>query len=290
MMDSVLPHPEDIRRVRKSLLASDDGLVTMAMAARGPEFSTIETVEHDVRLARELGLRVTLHIGLGEKGPKYRGIQRMHEKALLGPDITMVHCCTSSDHEFGLMADTGTTASVSVQMAMIAPGGFGLPATGRLLAHGIRPSLSVDSEMSTNGDMFAEMRAAFAAERMIQFHGLETRTKPVHITALDALEFATLAGARAVGLESKIGSLTPGKDADFILLRSDALNLAPVNDVVGTVVLGGHAGNVDSVFVAGKPVKWAGQLLGVDVAHVVKLATASRAYLTDTVARMTPAR
>ncbi|WP_410965005.1 hypothetical protein, partial [Salmonella sp. SAL4435] len=63
MGQSTLPHPADIRRLRKDVLASDGGLVTLAMAARGPEFTTIETVENDMRLARELGLRVTIHIG-----------------------------------------------------------------------------------------------------------------------------------------------------------------------------------------------------------------------------------
>ena len=65
MNQSTLPHPADIRRLREQVLATDAALVTLAMAARGPEFTTIETTEHDVRLARELELRVTIHIGLG---------------------------------------------------------------------------------------------------------------------------------------------------------------------------------------------------------------------------------
>src|SRR4029079_2844183 len=137
MKESALPHPADIRRLRDRVLTSDDALVTLAMAARGPEFTTIETTEHDVRLARELGLGVPINIVLGANGPKYRGVERMHQRRLLGPDITFVHCCNCSDHEFHLMADTGTTASVSAQIASMC-GGFGLPATGRLLAQGVR--------------------------------------------------------------------------------------------------------------------------------------------------------
>ena len=136
------------------------------MAARGPEFTTIETTEHDLRLARELGLRITIHIGLGANGPKYRGVERMHQRKLLGPDVTFVHCCNCSDHEFHLMAETGTTACVSAQIASTC-GGFGLPATGKLLSHGVRPGLSVDSEMSASGDLFSEMRAALNMERTL---------------------------------------------------------------------------------------------------------------------------
>jgi 5-methylthioadenosine/S-adenosylhomocysteine deaminase len=278
MKESKLPHPADIRRLRENVLVGDDALVTLAMAARGPEFTTIETVEHDVRLARELGLRVTIHIGLGANGPKYRGIERMHERRLLGPDITFVHCCNSSDHEFRLMAETGTTASVSAQIASLC-GGFGLPATGRLLAHGVRPSLSVDSEMSASGDMFSEMRAALGIERALCLNHLQPPQRPPSITARDVLAFATREGARTVGLADKVGTITPGKSADLILVPRHALNLAPMGDPVGALVLGGHAGNVDSVIVEGRPVKWNGRMIGCDVRRAIELLEQSREYL-----------
>ena len=171
------------------------------MAARGPEFTTIETVERDVRLARELGLRVTIHIGLGANGPKYRGIERMHEHGLLGPDVTFVHCCNSSDHELHDGGDRNDGIGVGADRDLC--GGFGLPATGRLLAHGVRPSLSVDSEMSVSGDMFSEMRAALGIERAIELNDLQSRPKPISITARDVMGFAIRDGARTVGLEHK---------------------------------------------------------------------------------------
>jgi 5-methylthioadenosine/S-adenosylhomocysteine deaminase len=278
MKESTLPHPADIRRLRERVLTSDDAPVTLAMAARGPEFTAIETVVHDVGLARELGLRVTIHIGLGQNGPKYRGVERMHERGLLGPDITFVHCCNCSDREFHLMADCGTTASVSAQIAAMC-GGFGLPATGRLLAHGIRPSLSVDSEMSVSGDMFSEMRATLAIERAIVLNGLQKRPAAVSIAPRDVLAFATIEGARAVGLEARIGSISPGKSADLILVPRDALNLAPMGDPLGALVLGGHAGNVESALVAGRPVKWNGKLVGADPRRAIALLDRSREYL-----------
>jgi len=278
MRESTLPHPADIRRLRERELASDDALVTLAMAARGPEFTTIETVEGDLRLARELGLRITIHVGLGANGPKYRGVERMHQHKLLGPDVTFVHCCNCSDHEMHLMAETGATASVSAQIAALC-GGFGLPATGRLMAHGVRPSLSVDSEMSVSGDMFSEMRAALGMERAIGLHNLQPRPAPVTITARDVLGFATREGARTVGLDHKTGSISPGKAADLILIPRDALNLAPLGDPVGALVLGGHAGNVEAVMVEGRALKWNGRLIGNNPRRALGLLEASCEYL-----------
>jgi 5-methylthioadenosine/S-adenosylhomocysteine deaminase len=278
MKDSILPHPADIRRLREGPLTSDEGLVTLAMAARGPEFTTIEMVAHDMGLARDLGLRVTIHVGLGANGPKYRGIERMHAHGLLGPDLTFVHCCNSSDHELALMADVGASASVSAQIATLC-GGFGLPATGRLLAQGVRPSLSVDSEMSVGGDMFCEMRAVLGMERAILLNGLQPRPAGAGITARDVLGFATREGARTVGLLDRIGSLTPGKAADIILIDRNALNLAPMGDPVDALVLGGHAGNVVGVLVAGNVVKWNGRLVAADARRALDLLERSREYL-----------
>jgi 5-methylthioadenosine/S-adenosylhomocysteine deaminase len=285
MANSSLPHPSDIRRVREKLLPSDDAMVTMAMAARGPEFTTMEVVEHDVKLARELGLRVTMHIGMGEAGAKNRAIDKLHRHKLLGPDITCLHCCTSGDDEFKLLADTGATASVSALMAALAKG-FGLPATGRLLAHGVRPSLSTDSEMTASGDMFTEMRAALAAERLICNNHLENGPPHPMLTAADVLGFTTIEGARSVGLEAKVGSITPGKRADLIMVRCDQLNLAPLIDPIGALVIGGHAGNVEAVMVDGKFLKWAGELVSADIPRARRLLAESCAYLYDDAMRL----
>jgi cytosine/adenosine deaminase-related metal-dependent hydrolase len=278
MAQSNEPHPSDIRRVRERVLPGDDGLITMAMAARGLEFSTIEVVEQDIRLARELGLRVTMHVGLGANGPKWRSIESIHARGLLAEDLTFVHCCTSSDHEFALLAETGATASVSPQIAMLAKG-FGMPATGRLLEHGVRPSLSIDSEMTASGDMFSEMRATLGMERAICHNALEPRSGKVTMTARDVLGFCTCEGARTVGLERRVGSITPGKSADIVLVRADALNLAPMGDPVAALVMGGHAGNVEAVFVEGRPVKWAGRLISADAERALEALNRTREYL-----------
>jgi 5-methylthioadenosine/S-adenosylhomocysteine deaminase len=145
----------------------------------------------------------------------------------------------------------------------------------------MRPSLSVDEEMDAPNDMFTQMRLALSFQRGL-LGGRLTEDNPNIsglISARDVLEFATVEGARANGLESKTGSLTPGKEADVILLRKDRINVLPVNDPVGAVVLAMDTGNVDSVFVAGKARKLGGQLVGVDLQQIADEAIKSRQYL-----------
>jgi cytosine/adenosine deaminase-related metal-dependent hydrolase len=127
--------------------------------------------------------------------------------------------------------------------------------TGRMLAAGLRPTLSIDDTPAVAGDMFATMRTAYAVQRGLD-GGLDCR---------DVLEFATVDGAGACGLAARTGSLTPGKDADVILLRADDLSIFPATNPVRDVVAAGHPGLVDTVIVAGRVVKRAGVLLGVDL-------------------------
>lgn len=274
---STLRHPEDIVRVRREVLGSDDALVTLAMAARGPEMTTADVVRQDFALARQLGIRLSMHAGTGDFGPQFRAIEQMARDGLLGPDLTLIHVCTSSDAELRAMADHGVTACMGPQVEMTLSG-CGVPALGRLLRVGIRPSLSGDTETTGSGDLFTQMRFALACERLVASNGLRDHAAPP-VRVSDLLDFATVEGARALGLQHRIGSLTPGKDADLILLRGDDLNLVPVSDPVGAIVLAAHPGNVDTVLVRGELRKRAGRLLGVDVAAVRERARASRDHI-----------
>jgi cytosine/adenosine deaminase-related metal-dependent hydrolase len=96
------------------------------------------------------------------------------------------------------------------------------------------------------------------------------------------MEFATIEGARANGLERTCGTLTPGKEADVIMLRTDRINVLPINDPIGVVVRGMDSSNVDSVFIAGKARKRRGQLVDVDMNRVRRLAYESRDYVVAT--------
>jgi cytosine/adenosine deaminase-related metal-dependent hydrolase len=178
------------------------------------------------------------------------------------------------------MAESGGTASVSARVEMQM--GHGMPATGRLVAAGVRPSLSVDIVTSSGGNLFDEMRTALQMERALQNHAAMEQghqAERLELTAKDALEFATIEGARTCGLEDRVGSITPGKQADLILLRRDRLNLTPLNHPWGSVVLAAGPGNVDTILVDGSIVKQDGRLINCDLDRVYRLANETRDHL-----------
>ncbi|MEV0485718.1 amidohydrolase family protein [Streptomyces sp. NPDC050508] len=251
----------DIRRVRADLTGdglSGDGLVTMAFGLRGPDDTGMDTVARELKLAAELGLRTSLHIEAAGT------VTDLHEHGLLRDTTTFVHANGISDEELRMLADAGASLSISpdVELKM----GFGSPVTGRALAAGLRPTLSIDDVPSVGGDMFSTMRTAFAVQRGLD-GGLRSR---------DLLEFATVDAARSCGLDTRTGSLTPGKDADLVLLRTDDLTVFPVTDPVATLVSAGHPGLVDTVLVAGRVVKRDGVLVGVDLPALRARLLASR--------------
>ncbi|MFC6880809.1 MULTISPECIES: amidohydrolase family protein [Actinomadura] len=273
--DSALGHPEDIRRLRERYFASDDQLLTLAMAARGPEMARRDVWLGDLRLARELGIRTTVHVGAYAHNAHHRAVAQMRDAGVLGADMTFVHCCQSHDDEIEMIGEAGASVSLGVQCELNSPGMGDVP-LDRLLAAGVRPSLSGDTETKCAGDMFTQMRVLLAYHRSWTGGGHSRTPAPAPLGTRDVLEFATLAGARAAGLDRRTGSLTPGKQADLILVRGSDLNLAPVSDPAGALVLAAHPGNVDTVLVGGRILKRDGKLVGLDVDRVRDLARVSQ--------------
>jgi 5-methylthioadenosine/S-adenosylhomocysteine deaminase len=273
-VDSALGHPQDIRRVREEHFSSDDQLLTLAMAMRGPE-EAAHTWAEDLRLARELGIRSTVHVGAYARHADDHAVAQYAAAGLLGPDMTFVHCNRLDRSELQMIADAGASVSLGAHCEMNSAGIGDIP-LDKLLDIGLRPSLSGDTETKCTGDMFTQMKMVFAAYRSWTGGGHSSVARPVPLRMRDVLEFATVQGARAVGMESRIGSLTPGKQADLVCVRATDLNLAPVLDPVASVVLAAHEGNVDSVMVAGRFVKRAGRLVDIDQAALLSQAQASQ--------------
>lgn len=255
----------DVKRVRDTYFGSDDQLLTMAFAARGNQFATMPRTEEDFRGARELGLRITVHVGDGLWGMR-KPVVELHAHGLTGPDVTYVHCNTLHDEDFEIIGATGATASIAPELELHM--GHGFPPTLKLLAVGVRPSISIDVVTTVPDDMFSAMRALLSATRAVVNDKALREGRivdPLPLMATDVLEFATLRGAIACGLGHKIGSLSPGKEADIVLVNTNSLNCLPMNNPTGVVVEAAHAGNVELVMVAGEVKKRDFKLVGFDV-------------------------
>lgn len=268
-------HPDDARRVRGQYFSSDDGLLTFALALRGPGVTSPEVVAHDWRLARDLAARISVHVGMRITGVHTSAVAELHEAGLLGPDTTYIHASTSTDEELALIAESGGTLSIAPYVEMLM--GHGHPPTGRSLDHGIAPSLSIDVATSVPGDMFTQMRTVLVEDRIRTFDE-DTPDVPFapRLTHSDVLRMATTNGAAASGLDHRVGTLTPGKAADLVLLRADAINTIPVVDPIATIVTSADTSNVDTVLVGGEIRKRHGRLVGVDLLRVRGLAENAR--------------
>jgi cytosine/adenosine deaminase-related metal-dependent hydrolase len=267
---------DDARRVRDAYFSAGDGLLTMALAARGPGFCSDEVVRAEWRLARELGIPITVHAAMGRLAGRWAMVEHLDALGLLGPDITYIHCCYFSEQEWRRVADTGGSISVAPQVEVQM--GHGHPPIMKAMEYGLRPALSTDVMTTAPGDMFTQIRSAFGAERQrVLAEAWRANTDPPAdlLTTRDMLEIATTNGAYVAGLESRTGSLTPGKQADIVLLDARAINMVPVIDPVAAVTLCADVSNVDTVLVGGVVRKRHGKLLAdterirqqIDAAH-----------------------
>ncbi|MFE6938825.1 amidohydrolase family protein [Streptomyces chartreusis] len=267
---------DDVRRIRGEYFASDDGLLTMALATRGPGFCLNDVVTAEWALARELDIPITVHVAMGRLAGRFGMVKQLNDLGLLGADTTYIHCCYLSEEEWRMVADSGGTVSIAPQVELQM--GHGWPPVMTAVEYGLRPSLSIDVVTTVPGDMFTQMRAAFGAERARVNADCWKANMPVPDTMLTArqmLEFATLNGAHVAGVEDRTGSLTPGKRADVVAVDATALNVAPVHDAAAAVTLSADVSNVDTVIVDGVIRKRDGRLVA-DVDRARRLVQESR--------------
>jgi cytosine/adenosine deaminase-related metal-dependent hydrolase/ribose/xylose/arabinose/galactoside ABC-type transport system permease subunit len=258
-------------RAATEYFSTKDQKLTLALAAPGPEFTDFEITRDHWKLARETGARITTHVGVGSYGQDGK-VQEFGEAGLLGPDTTYIHCTTLNDTEIQMIVDTGGTVSLASPVEMMM--GHGMPPIQKFLDRGLRPSLSVDVETNVPADMFNQMRSVLSLQR-----GIAANQGKDPVSTRDVLAYATVEGARANGLDSKVGTLTPGKQADLILLRTDRINVTPLNDPATAVVSGMDTGNVDTVLIGGRVMKRHGELLHVDWPAVRRMAAQSRDHV-----------
>ena len=276
---------DDVRRVKDAYFSSDEGLLTMAIATRGPGFTQDQVVQSEWGLARELGIPVTVHVAMGRLAGRYAMVEQLDRLGLLGPDTTFIHCCYFSEHEWKRVADTGGTISIAAQVELQM--GHGWPPVNKSYQFGLRPSLSVDVVTTVPGDMFTQMRAAFGAERArvnAVSWAADTGVPDTMLTAQQMLEMATINGAHVAGLEDRVGSLTPGKKADVVVIDATAINVTPIHDPVAAVTLCADVSNVEHVIVDGVFRKRDFTLLA-DVGRARTLVENARDFLVDAAAK-----
>jgi len=209
-------------------------------------------------------------------------LESLHQRGLLGPDNIFNHCTSLPDEGWKIIKEAGVRVNVCPRSDAhygIEDGMFAIQAAQR---HGINPGLSVDNETSYSTDMFMEMRVAFYLQRVMGMHQQHCCGSAHALTTLPAarlLKAATVDGAACAGLQDKIGSLTPGKQADLILINAGDINLYPSGNAFGTVVHATERSNIDTVMIGGRIVKQNGKVLGVDSARLRAAIDESRQHL-----------
>ena len=235
--------------------------VQVGISPHAPYTCTVELY----RTAAELGLPVAthlaesaaetqfLHTGTGAwesfaemlvSPPGTTGIRMLADAGLLGPHVLAAHCVEVDDEEIALLAEHDVAVAHCPRSNGIL--GCGVAPLTALREAGIRVCIATDSPASTPSfDMFDEMRTAIMAARARE-------SRPDALTAADALELATLGGARALGLDASVGSLAPGKQADVTVLSLADTSFVPWEDPVTATVLGGSPHGVVATLVSGK--------------------------------------
>lgn len=229
------------------------------------------------KVARELDMRIlTEFIGdLASLGPEFA------KPGVLGTHNIFNHCTRVPQETWKLLADAGVNITVNPRSDAL----FGFDdetfAYQQAVDHGLTPALGIDLDTAFGSDMFGEMHALFGQQRSAmryrRFRGEADAPAPISVEAV--LQAATVNGARAAGLEDQIGTLTPGKQADIIMVRTNGVAVFPVTNVIGTIVQAVERADVDTVMVAGQLRKRAGKLVDVDLAKLTADVTASRDYL-----------
>jgi 5-methylthioadenosine/S-adenosylhomocysteine deaminase len=258
-----IPHPrERIEALRKGRLASDDNRVTLAMAILGPDWGSWEVVEHDIRMAREFGLVSSSHTRRREDCVVKDGYARMAKAGLLGPDHNLVHGTSYDYHDLRVVADSGASLTSTVLVELHHH--IGDTQVARVREAGMLPSIGIDVEPYCSGQMFREMQAAllFVRGKEVRNNALRGNSpfQAMPVKSREALQWTTVGGARAFLMDDKIGTLSPGKKADIVMLRANDINMCPVWDPIYSIVEIAGAGNVDTVIIDGVTRKKDGKL------------------------------
>ena len=231
-------------------------------------------------VARDLGVPVTTHAGVW-KVTTDEGIRLMYEHGFMTPATVYVHAASLSPDSYHRIAATGGSASLSTESEQSA--GQGYPPTWKLRQHGIPVSLSMDTSVWWSADLFSAMRATLSADRArehLEAHNKDETVTHHRLRAEQVVDWATGGGAKALGMDSLTGSLEPGKKADIVLIKNDASPVMfPLLNPYGHVVFQAQRGDVHTVVIDGRVVKYDHRLVGVDLAKAKQVVGQTVDYL-----------
>lgn len=262
---------EDVDRVREEWFAEDGGhgLVRLGVNLRGPDYGKSSVFFEELERARERGLPVSIHAEQG--GTSRVDAVELERRGHLGPHFLICHYLPARDQDMAAMARTSTPLSYSVLSELkLAVAGDPRDALLRFRDAGVTISLSLDATSISPVNLFEAMSVAW--NMGIPWEGTRTATTNA-LTFAECIEMATMGGARALMLDDVVGSLTPGKRADLIMIRATDLNIAPMVDVESSIVRSASPANVDTVMIDGRLVKRRGELLFHDVERIVEMAS-----------------
>ncbi|MBN9738184.1 MULTISPECIES: amidohydrolase family protein [unclassified Pseudonocardia] len=244
---------------------SSDGLLTLGVSLSELFGLPWQDTVAELAAARERRALLANHAGCVFGSVLATGITEMETLGLLGPDMVHVHCNSFGDDEWRAVSRTGGKVSSSVETELSM--GFGVPVFDKCAEHGVKPSLSIDVVSLNSGDLWHEMRFGLGiarGQRALPVNRAGAMTDEVGVSCRDAVEWATVNGADALGLGDRIGSLTPGKRADVLLVGGPALEQHPRIDPYATLVFQTTAADVRTVLVDGRVVKRDGVLTVTD--------------------------
>jgi 5-methylthioadenosine/S-adenosylhomocysteine deaminase len=249
-------------------------LATLQVATHPAPFFTTHVAEATA-LAKALGVKLHVHLleNISQVAEDPLGILQAAGAFALGRDLYTAHSIHLSDANIATLAGLG--ASVSHQPLSNMRLASGIMRYPNIQAAGIRIGLGLDGGTNDTTDMFNNMRAAVGLQRA---KALDAHASP---TVAEVLRAATMGGAETLDRESQIGSLTPGQQADVIVIDTQALNFAPVLRPVAQIVFNGQTQNVKWVFVAGHALKAEGKVTGVDVGQLIQAAQAATDHITS---------
>ncbi|WP_058535407.1 amidohydrolase family protein [Legionella saoudiensis] len=261
--DSSEKHPNEAVEFFKKRFPAADERIQMALAVRGPDSTKDEVLFSDIRLARELNILASMHIGV--RSAKF-GVKKIYEAGLLDNNINFVHGNNLSDEEYKLIADHGASLSITPEVEMQM--GMGFPATGKVLKAGGTPILGTDIASNIGGDLFTQLRFAMQTQRAIDNQKIIESGELVKLVDLkcdNALDWITINSAKALNLGNRVGKIAKGMKADLILLDLQDMNLWPIHNPYQSILFYAGRQNVNTVIINGKIMKRDGKLIYSDL-------------------------